>query len=510
MSYLHLLRLAAPETIVVLAALAVLTADLGGLRELELRFRFGIGAMIAGVGCLAAIAWILVFPDQADYQGGIFVVDPLTRLVKIGLLILTIFTLVISADATFTPHAGEYFALILLATLGMMFLVSSEDILVIFLALELTSLPLYILTAFNKRNAKSAEAALKYFLFGGMAAAVTLFGLSLLYTLSGSTHLTEIAQVLAAKGITAAQSSAVSVNRAIDPLLVLGLVMTVIGFGFKIAAVPFHLWAPDAYEGAPAPSAALIASGSKLASFFVLAKVMWLGLAGAGGSGAWLHFQPGWMPVLAMVAAASMVLGNFAAVVQGSVRRLLAYSAVAHAGYMLLGVIAGGGQNLAALLYYALTYALATVGAFGVVSIVEAQTGGDRLSDFAGLGRSRPFLSSCLLVFILSLAGIPPLAGFFGKFYLFSSALAAGSPNLGLLWLVILALTMSTVSLYYYLQVLKQAYVVPPALAPGPCPSVPLQTSIALLAIAVVALGCAPGLLVNPLTEAVRLAGFLK
>src|SRR5207249_4207149 len=171
-------------------------------------------------------------------------------------------------------------------------------------------------------------------------------------------------------------------GKGLDPLLIVAIVMTVIGFGFKVAAVPFHLWAPDAYEGAPTPSAAFIASGSKVASFFIFAKVMMLGFAGAEGSGSFRGYAAGWIPVVAIVAAASMVLGNLAAIVQSSVRRLLAYSAIAHAGYMLLGVLSHSGPSLASLIYYALTYGLTTLGAFGVVSVVQERTGGDRLSDF--------------------------------------------------------------------------------------------------------------------------------
>jgi NADH-quinone oxidoreductase subunit N len=493
-NYLELLKLAAPETIVVIAALLVLAADLLALRELEPRFRRVIGAMIACVGCVAAMAWMLALPQHANFMQGMLVVDPLTQLVKFALLVLTIFTILISVETDFTPHAGEYFALILLAAVGMMFLASSEDILMIFISLELTSLSLYILTAFNKRNANSAEAALKYFLFGGMAAAFTLFGLSLLYGLSGATNLGQIAAAI--KG------------PKLDPLLVVAIVMTVIGFGFKVAAVPFHLWAPDTYQGAPAPSAAFIASGSKVASFFVFAKVMMIGFKGAEGSAAWHAYVPGWVPVLAVVAGASMVLGNLAAIVQTSVRRLLAYSAIAHAGYMLLGVLSHGGQSLAALIYYVITYALTTLGAFGVVSVVQERAGEDRLSDFAGLSRRAPLLSLCMMIFMLSLAGIPPLAGFFGKFFVFTAVLNTDPKNLGLLWLVILALAMSAVSLYYYLQVLKQIYVAEPPADVGPLPTpVISQAALVILALAVVVLGCAPNLLIARLVSAIQLVG---
>src|SRR5438094_1291455 len=445
MNYLELLKLAAPETIVVVTALVVLIADLVALRGLELRFRLLIGALISCVGCAAAIGWMLVLPEHANFLQGMLVIDPLTQLVKFAVLVLAIFTVLISIETDFTSHAGEYVALVLLAAVGMMLLVGSEDILMIFISLELTSLSLYILTAFNKRNLKSAEAALKYFLFGGMSAAFTLFGLSLLYGLSGATNLGQIAAALKGKGL--------------DPLLVVAIVMTVIGFGFKVAAVPFHLWAPDAYEGAPTSSAAFIASGSKVASFFIFAKVMLLGFAGAEGSGAWRGYAPGWVPVVAVVAAASMVLGNLTAIVQTSVRRLLAYSAIAHAGYMLLGVLSHGGASLASLVYYAVTYGLNTVGAFGVVLVVEQQAGGESVADFAGLSRRAPLVSFCMMIFLLSLAGIPPLAGFFGKFYVFTAAVNAQAKNLGLLWLVVFAIAMSAVSLYYYLPVLKQIYV---------------------------------------------------
>jgi NADH-quinone oxidoreductase subunit N len=494
MNYLELLRLAAPETIVTLVALVVLVIDLTSMRGLETRFRFIIGGMIASVGCVAAIGWMIVMPGHENVLNGMLVVDPLTQLVKVALLALTIFTVLLSIESNFTAHVGEYLALILMAAAGMMFLVSAEDILMIFVSLELLSLSLYILTAFNKRNIKSAEAALKYFLFGGMAAAFTLFGLSLLYGLSGSTNLREIAAALAGKGL--------------DPLLVVAIVMTVIGFGFKVAAVPFHLWAPDAYEGAPTPSAAFIASGSKVASFFIFAKVMMLGFAGAEGSGAWREFVSGWVPAIAVIAALSMVLGNLVAIVQTGVRRLIAYSAIAHAGYMLLAVLSHDKEAIGSLIYYAVTYGLTTIGAFGVVAVVEDKTGDDKLSNFAGLSRRAPVVSFCMLIFMLSLAGIPPLAGFFGKFYVFAAAVKSDSQNLGLLWLVVLAVAMSAVSLYYYLQVLKQIYVED---SPNPADegTVPVFTQVALclLAAGVMLFGCAPGLLVGPLARVIESAG---
>ena len=484
MNYLEVLRAAAPETVLTITVLMVLAVDLIVLRGESVARRFATGAMVSILGCLVAAVFTFTHYGYADPLHGLLIVDPLTNFLKLVLLGLTVFTVLISASGKFTEHVGEYLAMVLLATIGLMFLVSAENLLMIFISLELASLSLYILTAFNKRNARSSEAALKYFLFGGMSAAFLLFGLSLLYGLSGSTNLPQIAANLAGKGM--------------DPLLLVAIVTTVIGFGFKVAAVPFHLWAPDAYEGAPTPGAAFIASGSKVASFYILAKILALGFAGAAGSAAWHGYVSGWTPVIAVVAALSMVLGNLTAIVQSSVKRLLAYSAIAHAGYMLLGVLANTPTSLSALLFYVITYALTVLGAFGVVAVVEEATGGDALVNFAGLSRRAPGLSLCLLVFLLSLGGIPPLAGFIGKFLVFSAAAGADANHLGLLWLVILAIVMSAVSFYYYLQVLKQAYVLdPPEGASAIKVPLVMMLTLILLAVLVVLLGCVPGLLLR-------------
>ncbi len=481
MNYLQILQLAAPETIVTVTMLLVLGADLTVLREKTVAERFRVGGLLSIVGCVLAAVFAFARHIEFNLLNGILVVDPHSDFVKVALLALTIFTILISTSGKFTEHVGEYLSLILLGTIGLMFLVSSEDLLMIFLSLEFASLSLYILTAFNKHNARSAEAALKYFLFGGMSAAFLLFGFSLLYGISGSTNLHEIAVAIASKGL--------------DPLLLVALVTTVIGFGFKVAAVPFHLWAPDAYEGAPTPSAAFIGSGSKVASFYVLAKIFTLGFVGAEGSAVWHGYVSGWTPVVAIVAALSMVIGNLTAIVQSSVKRLLAYSAIAHAGYMLLGVLGNTPPSQSALMFYVITYGLTTVGAFGVVSVVEEATGSDALANFKGLSKRAPGLALCLMIFLLSLGGIPPLAGFIGKFFLFSAAVLA-EKNLGLLWLVILAIAMSAVSFYYYLRVLKAAYV-EDAAEDAQAIKAPFLAMLALAALAllVVLFGCAPGLL---------------
>jgi len=481
-NYGDLLRLTLPEISVAVAALLLLTLDLSVLRRLSLALRLRVAMLIAVAGCFEAALLLTHLPAQASLPESMLVLTPLTHVVQVALLAFAMLTVLLSGSARFTGHIGEYVALLLFATVAMMFLVATQNLLLIFVALEFLSLSLYILTGFDKRSRASSEAALKYFLFGGMSAGFLLFGMSLLYGLSGSIELPRIA---------AAVSGA-----ALDPLLLIAIVMVAIGFGFKVAAAPFHLWAPDAYQGAPTVSAGFIASSSKVASFFIFGQVVLVGLATAAGGGAFHAFSPGWVPVLAILAALSMILGNLAAIAQTSLRRLLAYSAIGHAGYMLLGLIARSPEGLSALLYYVITYALAALGAFGVLGALEAE-GIDRIGDLRGLYRRAPRLALCLLVFLLSLAGIPPLAGFFGKFYIFSAALSA-EPHLGLLWLVLLAVAMSAVSLYYYLRVLKSAFVADaaPNAAPIHIPSL-TGTVLLLIAALVVLLGCAPSLLLN-------------
>src|SRR3954471_21093124 len=459
MNYYDLLRLAAPEAVLVGTTLAVLA--LGLLHERAA----GLCCGIAAAGILFAASAVLLLPADASLFNGMLVISPLSSLFKIICLALAFFTVILARQLN-TPHRGEYLALLLLATVGLMLLVGSEELLVIFIGLELTGLSLYVMAAFDKSDVRSAEAGLKYFLFGSTASAFSLFGISLIYGSTGSTSLAVIATKLA----------------VVSPLLAAGLVMTLIGFAFKIAAAPFHLWAPDAYQGAPIPSAAFIASGSKVASFVVLGKIVLIGFGPVHGSADWHAMIAGWSPVLAALAALSILLGNFVALAQKNVRRLLAYSAVAHGGYTLLGLIAGGREGFSATLFYTTIYAFTLVGAFGVVALVRRETGGDDFTHFAGLRQRAPWLAGCMAVFMLSLAGLPPLAGFFGKFYLFSAALH-GAPNYGLLWLVALALLGSLISFYYYLIVLKVIFVDKTADNAPPLPVDFLQrSSIALLA----------------------------
>jgi NADH-quinone oxidoreductase subunit N len=502
MSYLALLRLAGPEMLVVLAALGALLVDLAILRDQPARVRRWLGAAIAGAGCLSAGLYILTVPAYGRALDGMFVADPLTQTVKLVLLGLTLLTVLLSVEADFTDHISEYFALVLLATTGMLLMTSAEDLLPIFLALELTSLSLYALVALRRHDLAAAEAGLKYFFFGAMAAAFALFGFSLLYGLTGATGLEAIATALRGRGW--------------DPLLAVALVLVILGFGFKVAAVPFHLWAPDAYQGAPTPAAALVASGSKVASFFLFAKVLlWAFPESAGGAG-WTAFRAGWMPVLALLALASMLLGNLAALAQRGLKRLLAYSAVAHAGYLLLGVLAVASEEsragaLASLVFYTATYALTAIGAFAIAAQAERVQGSDGVVGLAGLARRSPWLAGGLAVLMLSLAGLPPFAGFVAKFYVFAVALRADSVPFGLLWLVAAGLALSPVALYYYLKVLKQAYVVESPVGEEKPKGEGAWTEGAVVGLAaggVVLFGVFPHLLLGPIEAAVRAAGF--
>src|SRR5881392_2427076 len=461
MSYLELLKLASPEAIVVITALVVLTIGLTTGREAagatvstarptgnagsrSSTRSAALCAFVAVLGLAVAIGAALMLPRNATLFGGMLVITPLTSLFKIICIVLAFFTILLTTSEESLRHRGEYLAIVLLATIGLMLLVGSEELLMIFIGLELLGLSLYVMAAFDKTDLRSAEAGLKYFLFGSTSSAFTLFGISLIYGMSGTTGLAAISAKLA--------------TASVQPLLAVGIVMTLVGFAFKIAAAPFHLWAPDAYQGAPVPSAAFIASGSKVASFVVLGKIVLIGFAPVRGSAGWHAMLAGWSPVLAALAALSIVIGNLVALAQSNVRRLLAYSAVAHAGYTLIGFVAADREGFSASLFYTTVYAITLVGAFGVVGAVRRETGGDDFSNFSGLVSHSPLLAGCMAVFMLSLAGIPPLAGFFGKFYLFSAALHPGGSH-GLLWLVALALFGSFVSLYYYLLVLKAIFV---------------------------------------------------
>lgn len=471
--YRSLFQALLPEASLILGALVALGVDLFAGRHRTQAQRMRTSAYVGLLAVAAATYHVLSFAGPADVFGDVLRLDALAIATRLGVLVLAWFSLALLPDVAKLPHPAEYVTVVLFATAGFLLMGAAQQLLVAFLALELASLSLYILAGFDKSRPESAEAGLKYFLFGGMSAAFLLFGFSLLYGITGAIGFGEIAQSLATQPMT--------------PLLVMALVMVLVAFGFKAAAAPFHLWAPDAYEGAPPTSAALIASASKLAGFGLFVRLLWQAAAPAAGSVATSTGAPGWLPVVAIIAAISLLLGNIGALAQSNVRRLLAYSAIAHAGALLLGVIAAGTAGPAPLFYYAATYGLATVGAFGVVAVLDGRGGCQQITDLAGLYRRSPLLAACLFVYVLSLAGIPPLAGFFGKFAVFAAALKISGLAGPAGWVAVLAILLSAVALYYYLVILKQALVVTPAEGATRV-SPPALASAALVTIAVLLL----------------------
>jgi len=491
-SYTQMIHTLAPQIALLVGVLVVLAIDLGPLRGKSENIRWR-GIVLAALLSLLTAAWFTSSLALPASVAELYRITPLSLLLNHALLLLSAIILLLSVGMTPTRHISEYVSLILLATIGMTLLTGATDLLVLFLALELFSLCLYVLTGMDKLKTASAEAALKYFLFGAMSAALLLFGFSYLYGIAGSTHLAVIGKAIAA----APQ----------DPLVLMAIVLVLAGLGFKIAAAPFHFWAPDAYQGAPLSGAAAAATSSKVASFAILIQMLLVVFGTAAGNGSFHFTQPGWLPVLTILTAASILIGNFAALAQHNVRRLLAYSAVAHTGYALVALQSTSPEAVSALLYYVLTYSLATLGAFAVLTVLQQQGYGDRYADLAGFSRRSPIAALCLLVFLLSLAGIPPLAGFTGKFLVFGAAMQGREIYSGAAVLVGLALAGSTVSFYYYLQVLKFAFVVDSATQSGPTPPptrnyLPLFVSI-LLALLVILAGVFPSVLLDAIHSAI-------
>ncbi len=328
-------------------------------------------------------------------------------------------------------HPGEYYALILFATVGMVVMAAATDLIVIFLGLETMSIAVYVLAGIWLKRLRSSEAALKYFLLGAFASGFFLYGIALMYGATGSVQLGKIAAHVSAHGAS--------------PLLLIGVALLIVGFGFKVAAVPFHVWAPDVYEGAPTTITAFMAVGVKAAAFAAFARVF-LHTLGA------IHAE--WQGILWIIAVLTMTVGNVTALVQRNIKRMLAYSSIAHAGYLLVAMVAGKDLGGAALMYYLVAYGLMNLGAFGVVLAVGRKgEPNEEFSDYAGLGFRYPALGLAMTLFMLSLTGVPPLVGFTGKFYIFSAAVKAGY-----IWLAVIGVLNSVVSAYYYIRVVVNMY----------------------------------------------------
>jgi NADH-quinone oxidoreductase subunit N len=341
---------------------------------------------------------------------------------------------------------GEYYFLVLCATLGMMFIAAGIDLITIFIGLETMAISFYVLAGFIRPSRRSNEAAIKYFVLGAFSLALLLYGMSLLYGLTGTTHLRDMTTVLAAGGG--------------GPMLLLGVTLLVAGVGFKIAAVPFHMWAPDVYEGAPTPITAFLSVGSKAASFAMLMRIFIEGLAAFRIEGLGVAFgQPfGWRVFFYALAIVTMTVGNIAALTQGNIKRMLAYSSIAHAGYVLIGVVAGPPRGIEAALVYLMAYAFMQLGAFAIVVMLRRRDViGDELKDLTGLYATHPAAAIAMLIFMLSLGGIPPTAGFIGKLWLFGAAVEAGY-----IGLAVIGVLNSALSLYYYVRVIVFMWIAEP------------------------------------------------
>lgn len=384
------------------------------------------------------ITIVLVLTSQkGDLFRGMFHADAFATFFNLIFLLTGFLTILSSIEFTkkLSSHQGEYFGLILLSMVGMMFLASAGELLMLYVSLELTTIPLYVLAAYRKDELKSSEAGLKYLILGGISSALLLYGISLIYGLTGTTFLKEVKTTLIVRFLSTGE---------IDPALVLGFIFMIAGFGFKLALVPFHMWAPDVYEGAPTPITAFLSVASKAAGIAAFLRVFFR---------AFLIFQVDWALLIAVLASLGMIIGNIIALLQTNIKRMLAYSSIAQIGYILIGVVSASATGASSVAFYTFVYLFANMGAFITAITFSNNTGSDEIKDYAGLSRRSPALAAMMAVFMLSLVGIPPLAGFMGKYYLFSSAIEQGY-----IWLVVVAILTSVVSLYYYLGVVRQMY----------------------------------------------------
>jgi len=423
-NYLALL----PEIILSLFGVLVMLAVPFAPAKMQTRLAYPalLGLLLAGAAALA-------FPVSAVQEGMLFH-DQFGTFCK--LLFFFSSSAVVLVSISYLDgmglRKGEFYALVLFATVGMSLMANSADLIMTFLGLEILSIATYVLAGFRRQDIKSGEAALKYFILGSLSTAFLLYGIAFLYGATGTTKY-------------AGMVEAVSVSTDRIVALFLGLGLLVVGFGFKAALVPFHVWTPDVYEGAPVPVTAHLAVSSKAAAFLALVRILYQVLP---------QLSTNWQTVFWMSAFLTMALGNIVALTQNNIKRMLAYSSIAHAGYLLLGIVANNREGLQAILFYLVSYALMTLGAFGVVQLVGREDEKSvAIEDYAGLGHRHPYLAAALSVFLISLAGIPATAGFMGKLFLFSAAIESQ-----MYWLVLVAVLTSAIGLYYYLRVIVFMY----------------------------------------------------
>jgi len=459
-----------PIVIVVLSAIAAMLAE---------AFRQpGERMPIAGLGLIGLVGAALasVFLWDADRTSfGVVRADNFALFVNMVLCVVGVLTMMFSDEVVDREQIppGEYYALTLFAISGMMLMAAAIDLLVIFLALEILSLAVYVLTGIRRASAAGAEAAFKYFLLGSFSSAFFLYGVAFAFAVARSTRLDALSQALSAQG--AAEPSTL-------PLLAVGLLA--VGFAFKVSAVPFHMWTPDAYEGAPTIVTAFMSTGVKAAAFAAFVRVFLSPLE---------PLKDQWIPMLSLVAAATMILGTVVGVVQSNVKRMLAYSSIAHAGYLLLGIIATNETGKAAVLFYLLAYAVTNLGALGIVALLGTpQDQHDELRDFAGLWRSRPGLAGLMTVFLLSLGGFPLTAGFIGKWYIFSAAVEQGHYTLA-----IIGVLTSVISVFFYLRIVVMMYMTEGAEINRPRVPATAMAGLGLATLAVFYLGVLPAWVID-------------
>ena len=424
----------APVLVLSVFAMLVLVLDLwGGRNKSLLVFTSLVGLLMTAISAFAK------HPIPAYSFNNSYIVDHMSLFFICIFTISSALAILLSVEYNEREgiRAGEYYALILFCTVGMILLASSTDMIMIFLGIEIISICLYVLAGIRRNDHRSNEAALKYFLLGAFATGFLLYGMTLVYGSTGSTNLFKISEFVQNPS---AQSS---------PLLLMGLVLLVIGFGFKVASAPFHMWAPDVYQGAPTPVTAFMAVGPKAAAFAAFFRVF---------AEAFPDMSSSWEILLSIIAVLSMIVGNLGAIMQTNIKRMLAFSSVSHAGYILMAVISKSSLGISSMLFYMLTYAFMTFGVFGII-IILGRKGEENLEiqNYSGLAYKHPVIALSMTIFLLSLGGLPPFAGFVAKFYLFSAAIQEG-----LLTLVIIAVLNSAISFYYYLKIVVFMYMKEP------------------------------------------------
>ncbi len=468
-----------PEVIVSVGALVVLVLDLvAGEGRRRLLAPAALTFLLAAI-----LATVLAVPQVGSLLGGQFAVDAVAWWFKLLFLLSGFFIVLLSMDlldgrvtvrVRGIGSPGEYYALLLTTLIGMMCLISARDIVTLYVSLELTTIPLFVLAAWRRDDTQSGEAGLKYVILGALASALILYGLGILYGLTGQTELAAIARAVGT-----------------PPAFYLAAALVVAGVGFKLTIVPFHMWAADVYQGAPTPVTAYLSVASKGAGLAFLFQFFFRMIHPT----AWEQ----WVPLIALLAAVTMTLGNLVAIVQDNIKRFMAFSAISQAGYLIMGFLdplvvdpttggAPAAQGVSAMIFYMLVYIITNLAVFACIVWYANETGRERIPEYRGLSRTNPLLALAMMVGLFSLAGIPPLSGFVGKFFLFSIASKAG-----LHWLVAVAAVNSTVSLYYYLRIVRQMYIEPTYDDARPLPITrPLAVTVGVLAVGSVLLGIIP------------------